>query len=184
MAACGVFADFRVALLGLRPSFRSGCGYSPKQGTAMTDQELSTRRATGLAGLGVAILFGVGNALWALEQPNAGAPTRAIIAFYTNTSARIIVGASLSLFAGALFVFFASGVRAILRSMRATTYLPPPPSVAHSSWWRPGSVPRPSTCSGRCGPATASSRRGLAERCLKSPTSLATTARGWASGSL
>ena len=81
----------------------------------MTDQELSTRRATGLAGLGVAILFGVGNALWALEQPNAGAPTRAIIAFYTNTSARIIVGASLSLFAGALFVFFASGVRAILR---------------------------------------------------------------------
>ena len=81
----------------------------------MADQRLSTRRATGLAGLGVAILFGVGNALWALEQPDAGASARAIIAFYTNTSTRIVIGASLSLLAGALFVLFASGVRAILR---------------------------------------------------------------------
>jgi hypothetical protein len=81
----------------------------------MANQRLSTRRATGLAGLGVAVLFGVGNALWALEQPDAGAPTRAIVAFYTNTSGRIVVGASLSLLAGALFVFFASGIRAILR---------------------------------------------------------------------
>jgi hypothetical protein len=81
----------------------------------MTDQRLPTRRATGFAGLGVAVLFGVGNALWALEQPDAGSPARAIVAFYTDTSGRIIVGASLSLLAGALFVFFASGVRAILR---------------------------------------------------------------------
>ena len=81
----------------------------------MADQRLSTRRATGLAGLGVVVLFGVGNALWALEQPDAGASARAIIAFYTNTSTRIVIGASLSLLAGALFVFFASGVRAMLR---------------------------------------------------------------------
>jgi hypothetical protein len=75
----------------------------------------STRRVTGLAGLGVAVLFGVGNALWALDQPAAGAPARVVVAFYTHTSVRIIVGASVSLLAAALFVLFASGVRAILR---------------------------------------------------------------------
>ncbi len=81
----------------------------------MADQRLATRRVTGLAGLGVVVLFGAGNALWAFEQPAAGAPTREIVAFYTDTSARIVAGASLSLVAAALFVLFASGVRAILR---------------------------------------------------------------------
>lgn len=73
------------------------------------------RRITGLAGLGVVALFGVGNALWAFEQPDAGAGASQIVAFYTETSTEIIVGGSLSLFAIALFVLFASGVRAILR---------------------------------------------------------------------
>jgi hypothetical protein len=81
----------------------------------MEDHKRSIRRVTGLAGLGVAVLFGVGNALWALDQPAAGAPARMVVAFYTHTSARIIVGASLSLLAAALFVLFASGLRAILR---------------------------------------------------------------------
>jgi hypothetical protein len=81
----------------------------------MSDQRLFTRRVTGLTGLGVAVLFGVGNALWVFEQPDAGASTREIVAFYTDTSTWIIVGGSLSLFASALLIFFASGVRAILR---------------------------------------------------------------------
>jgi hypothetical protein len=70
---------------------------------------------TGIAGLGTAVVFGVGSALWALEQPPAGAPAREIVAFYTDMSTSIIAGASLSLLAIALFVFFASGLRAILR---------------------------------------------------------------------
>jgi hypothetical protein len=81
----------------------------------MPDQGLSIRRATGLAGVGVAVFFGTGSALWAFDQPDAGAPAAEIVAFYTDTSARIVTGASLSLLAIALFVFFASGVRAILR---------------------------------------------------------------------
>jgi hypothetical protein len=81
----------------------------------MSAQRLATRRTTGLAGLGAAVLFGVGNALWAFDQPDAGAPVREIVAFYTDTSARIIAGGSLSLLAVTLFVLFASGVRAILR---------------------------------------------------------------------
>jgi hypothetical protein len=81
----------------------------------MEDQGLLTRRVTGFAGLGVAVLFGGGNALWAFDQPSGGAPAREIVAFYTGASTRIVIGASLSLLAIALFVLFASGVRAILR---------------------------------------------------------------------
>jgi hypothetical protein len=81
----------------------------------MVDQSFTTRRVTGLARLGVAVLFSVGNALWAFDQPDAGASAREIVAFYTDASPRIIVGASLSLLAAVLFVLFASGVRAILR---------------------------------------------------------------------
>ena len=81
----------------------------------MQNRGLTTRRITGLAGLGVVALFGVGNALWAFEQPDAGAPVEEIVAFYADTSTEIVIGGSLSLFAIALFVLFASGVRAILR---------------------------------------------------------------------
>lgn len=81
----------------------------------MPDQRLATRRITGLAGLGVVALFGVGNALWAFEQPDAGAPAQEIVAFYTDTSTEIVVGGSLSFVAIGLFALFASGVRALLR---------------------------------------------------------------------
>ena len=81
----------------------------------MADQRVVTRRTTGLAGLAVVLLFGAGNALWAFEQPDAGAPAGEIVAFYTDASGRIIAGASLSLVAIAVFVLFASGLRAILR---------------------------------------------------------------------
>jgi hypothetical protein len=63
----------------------------------------------------VVLLFGVGNALWAFEQPSGGASAQTVVAFYTDNSAWIIAGASLSLLSIALFVLFASGVRAILR---------------------------------------------------------------------
>jgi hypothetical protein len=81
----------------------------------MADETLTTRRVTGLAGLAVAVVFGAGNALWAFDQPAAGAPAREIVAFYSAASERIVAGASLSLVAIALFVLFASGLRAILR---------------------------------------------------------------------
>jgi len=61
------------------------------------------------------VLFGVGSGLWASDQPHAGASAREIVAFYADDSAWIVAGASLSLLSIALFIFFASGVRAILR---------------------------------------------------------------------
>lgn len=81
----------------------------------MSERRYANRRVTGFAGLGTVILFGLGSALWAFDQPSAGAPTREIVSFYTDTSGWIIAGGSLSLLATALFVFFASGLRAILR---------------------------------------------------------------------
>jgi hypothetical protein len=81
----------------------------------MADETLGTRRVTGLAGLSAAVLFGAGNALWAFDQPSSGAPAGEIVAFYRDASTGIIVGASLSLLSIAVFVLFASGVRAILR---------------------------------------------------------------------
>lgn len=81
----------------------------------MTAQDLSARRFTGLAGLGTAILFGVGNALWAFDQPEGGATAGEVLAFYQGDSGWVIAGASLSLLSVASFVFFASGLRAILR---------------------------------------------------------------------
>lgn len=84
---------------------------------------LATRRTTGLAGLAVVVVFGAGNALWVFDQPDSGAPAQEILAFYANASTRIIVGASLSLLAVALFVLFASGVRAILADMEGDDLL-------------------------------------------------------------
>lgn len=81
----------------------------------MADQRLVRRRATGLAGFAVVVLFGAGSALWAFEQPDAGAPAGEIVAFYTDGSGRIIAGASLSLVSLPMLVLFASGVRAILQ---------------------------------------------------------------------
>jgi len=81
----------------------------------MEEPRLSVRRVTGLAGLGTVVLFGVGNALWAFDQPDGGASAREIVAFYASDSGWIVAGASLSLLSTALFVLFASGLRAILR---------------------------------------------------------------------
>jgi hypothetical protein len=81
----------------------------------MADRRFATRRTTGLAGLAVAILFGAGKRYGCLNSPMPVLLHGAIVAFYTGTSARIVAGASLSLVGGAVFVLFASGVRAILR---------------------------------------------------------------------
>jgi hypothetical protein len=81
----------------------------------MGDARFASRRATGLAGLGAAVLFGAANALWAFDQPDGGASPKGIVAFYTDSSARIVAGGSLSLVAIAVFVFFASGLRVVLR---------------------------------------------------------------------
>jgi hypothetical protein len=90
----------------------------------VADEELDRRRATGLTGLGAALLFAVGNALWAFDQPDGGASAAEILAFYDDASGGILLGGSLSLISIALFVFFAGGVRGMLREREPHDLLP------------------------------------------------------------
>jgi hypothetical protein len=78
-------------------------------------ERLATRRLTGIAGLVAAVLFAVANSLWAFDQPLSGASGAKVVAFYRDTSGGIIAGGSLSVVAIAVFVFFASGMRSLLR---------------------------------------------------------------------
>jgi hypothetical protein len=77
-------------------------------------RSLNARRCAGLSGVAVAVLFAIGNALWALDWPEAGAPAAEIADFYRDTSGRVVVGASLSLLAIAAFVLFAAALRRVL----------------------------------------------------------------------
>ena len=87
------------------------------------DQLARTRRATGLAGIATAVLFGIGNALWAFDQPDSGASAEEIVRFYSEASSRIVVGGSLSLLAVATLVVFASGARTILQDTVGDDFL-------------------------------------------------------------
>jgi hypothetical protein len=86
----------------------------------MSTQPQAPTRLAALSGLGFVALFGVANALWALESPGLGslpladASVTEILEFYRNASSRIVAGAVLSLLAIALFVLFASALRRVL----------------------------------------------------------------------
>ena len=84
----------------------------------------ATRRVTGVAGLATALLFGAGNALWAFEQPKAGASAGKVVSFYADNHDGIVVGGTLSLISIGVFVFFASGLRSILREVANDDVLP------------------------------------------------------------
>jgi hypothetical protein len=71
-------------------------------------------RAVGLSGLVVVALFSVGNALWSIDIPRTGAPEREILDFYSERSTRIVVGASLSLVAVGVFMYFGAALRSLL----------------------------------------------------------------------
>jgi hypothetical protein len=69
------------------------------------------QRVVGWSGVAVAVLFGLGNALWAFDAPKPGASRSEIVAFYERAANRIVAGGSMSLVSIALFVFFAAGLR-------------------------------------------------------------------------
>lgn len=77
-------------------------------------RSLNARRVAGISGIMGATLFTIGNALWALDWPAAGAPAAEIADFYRHTSDRVVIGASLSLLAIAAFVLFSATLRRVL----------------------------------------------------------------------
>src|SRR5687767_3835247 len=66
------------------------------------------RRAVLISGLGFALLFGAGNALWFFEAPEigVGADPDEIAQFYVDHSGAIIAGATMSLVSIAFFLAF------------------------------------------------------------------------------
>jgi hypothetical protein len=93
-------------------------------GSSTRAQPLDARRCAGLSAIAGAVLFGVGNALWAFEWPGAGAPAAKIVRFYHHASDRVIVGASLSLLAIAAIVLFAAAIRRVLAEAEGDDLLP------------------------------------------------------------
>jgi hypothetical protein len=61
-----------------------------------------------LSGLAFAVLFGLGSGLWALEQPERGAETAEIVAFFEDTSVQILIGGTMSIISLVFLVWFGS----------------------------------------------------------------------------
>lgn len=72
------------------------------------------RHSVAISGIAVALLFGVGSAIWGLGMPAPGAPAAEVVDFYRERSDRIVIGATLSMLAIAAFVMFAAALRRVL----------------------------------------------------------------------
>jgi hypothetical protein len=79
-----------------------------------------------LSGLATAVLFGVGSAVWAFEQPDRDASSQELVSFYEDTSTEIMIGGTLSLLSILFFVWFGSVLRDRLAAAegRANSGLP------------------------------------------------------------
>ncbi len=75
---------------------------------------MTAERQAGISGITVAVLFGVGSAIWALDMPEDGSAVIDVIDFYRDTADRIVIGGSLSLLAIAAFLWFAAALRRVL----------------------------------------------------------------------
>lgn len=64
-----------------------------------------------LSGVLTVVLFGVGSAIWAVDQPPRGAETGEIISFYEGTSSEILIGGTMSIIAALFFVWFGAILR-------------------------------------------------------------------------
>lgn len=69
------------------------------------------------------MLFVVGNALWALEQPERNASASELVRFYEELSGRIEIGALLALVSGAMFVVFLAALRGVLGDLEGNDLL-------------------------------------------------------------
>jgi len=75
---------------------------------------MSAERQAAVSGIAVAVLFGVGSAIWGLDMPEDGTPAAEVVDFYRDNDDRIVIGGSLSLLAIAAFLWFAAAMRRLL----------------------------------------------------------------------
>jgi hypothetical protein len=71
----------------------------------------SLSRLAPLSGVMTVVLFGVGSAIWAVEQPPRDAATEELISFYEGTSIEILIGGTMSIIAVLFFVWFGALLR-------------------------------------------------------------------------
>jgi hypothetical protein len=77
-------------------------------------------RLAPLSGLAAALLFALGNLIWAWDQPARGADTEELLSFYERTSIQILIGGTISLLAIVFLVWFGSVLREHLAAAEGT----------------------------------------------------------------
>lgn len=81
---------------------------------AVTQDIQRTRRLAGMSALAAAGLFAIGSAIWGLDMPDRGTPAEELLVFYEDKADRIVIGASISLLAIAIFLLTAAAFRRVL----------------------------------------------------------------------
>jgi hypothetical protein len=71
-------------------------------------------RLAPLSGLAFVVLFGIGSALWGFDQPARDADPAEILSFFEDTSTRILIGGTMSVFSLFFLVWFGAVVRGLL----------------------------------------------------------------------
>jgi hypothetical protein len=77
-------------------------------------------RLAPLSGLIFAVLFGVGSAIWGLEQPARNAGTDEVVSFYENSSTEILIGGMMSIVSVLFLVWFGAVLREHLAAAERT----------------------------------------------------------------
>ncbi len=75
------------------------------------------QRWAGRSAIAAVLVFAAGNALWAFDQPAPNSTGLELVPFYKDSSARIILGGSLSLVSIALFVVLGSSLSSVLTTV-------------------------------------------------------------------
>ena len=80
-------------------------------------------RWAGLSGIAGALMFAVGNVIWALDMPEDGTAVPEVVDFYADTADRIVIGGSLSLLSIAVFLLFGAALRQVLKEAGGDDFL-------------------------------------------------------------
>jgi hypothetical protein len=89
----------------------------------MLDYEPVARRWAGVSGIAGALMFAIGNAIWALDMPEDGTPVPEVVDFYADMADRIVIGGSISLLSIAVFLVFGAAIYQVLRDAGGEDFL-------------------------------------------------------------
>ena len=87
--------------------------------------EASTRarRHAVVSGVVAALLFAIGNLIWALDMPEDGTAIAEVVSFYEDGADQIVIGGSLSLLSIAAGIWFAGAFRQVMTDDGADEFI-------------------------------------------------------------